>query len=60
MKCFKKTRDWYQDLSKEKKRQDGPEQYNDLPEDKKQRLIEQRKKYCKELENKTVSQIKGG
>ena len=41
MKGFKKTRKWYQDLSKEKKkRQDRSEQYNDLPEDKKQRLIE--------------------
>lgn len=40
MKGFKKTRDWCLDLSKEKKRQDDPEQYNDLPEDKKQRLIE--------------------
>ena len=40
----------YQDLSEEGKnmeKQHGPERYSNLPEDKKQRLVEYRKKYDK-------------
>ena len=51
----------YQDLSEEeknKKEEYGPEQYKTFSQDKKQRLVEYRKKYYEVWKNKTSSQIK--
>ena len=46
-------------LKKRKKKQEyGPEQYKNLSEDEKQRLVEYRKSYFEMQTNKTASQIK--
>ena len=55
---MKDTKIFLPEEERNKKRQYGRKQYKNLSEDKKQMLVDYRKKYYKIIKNKTVPQVK--